>query len=138
MSETYFQKGFGLKSAVGPVLAQSYADFELLVIDDGSSDGSAEVARALGDPRIRVEVHAQNLGIPATRNHGLRLARGEYLAVVDSDDVSLPERLALVQLKKHLAWYSTGLPGAAALRPRLFAATEAAEARALFWALWTA
>jgi tRNA-dihydrouridine synthase B len=50
----------------------------------------------------------------------------------------LPERLALVQLKKHLAWYSAGLPGAAALRPRLFAATSPAEALTRFWALWTA
>jgi glycosyltransferase involved in cell wall biosynthesis len=77
------------------VLAQSYPDFELLVIDDGSSDGSAEVARGLGDPRIRVVVQERNRGIPATRNHGLELAQGEYLAVVDSDDVSDPRRLAL-------------------------------------------
>jgi tRNA-dihydrouridine synthase B len=52
-------------------------------------------------------------------------------------EAHLPERRALVQLKKHLAWYSAGLPGSAALRPRLFEATSAAEVRALFWALWT-
>jgi tRNA-dihydrouridine synthase B len=52
-------------------------------------------------------------------------------------ETHLPERLALVQLKKHLAWYSAGLPGAAALRPRLFAATSAGEVQDLFWALWT-
>lgn len=84
-----------LGETLASVLAQSYADFELLVLDDGSSDGSAEVARAFGDPRIRLVVHERNLGIPATRNHGLQLARGEYLAIVDSDDVSLPRRLAL-------------------------------------------
>jgi nifR3 family TIM-barrel protein len=50
----------------------------------------------------------------------------------------LPARVALIQLKKHLAWYSTGLPGSAALRPRLFAADSAAEVQGLFWALWTA
>jgi tRNA-dihydrouridine synthase B len=50
----------------------------------------------------------------------------------------LPERLALVQLKKHLAWYSAGLPGSAALRPRLFAAASPADVDELFWALWTA
>jgi nifR3 family TIM-barrel protein len=52
-------------------------------------------------------------------------------------EAHLPARPALVQLKKHLAWYSTGLPGSAALRPRLFAASSAAEVRERFWALWT-
>lgn len=52
-------------------------------------------------------------------------------------EAHLPARLALVQLKKHLAWYSAGLPGSAALRPQLFAATSAAEALERFWALWT-
>jgi tRNA-dihydrouridine synthase B len=53
-------------------------------------------------------------------------------------EAHLPERLALVQLKKHLAWYSSGLPGSAALRPRLFGAASSAEVRELFWSLWTA
>jgi nifR3 family TIM-barrel protein len=53
-------------------------------------------------------------------------------------EAHLPARVALVQLKKHLAWYSSGIPGSAALRPRLFTATAAAEVRALFWDLWTA
>ena len=53
-------------------------------------------------------------------------------------EAHLPARVALVQLKKHLAWYSSGLPGSAALRPRLFEATSPAEVRELFWALWTA
>jgi tRNA-dihydrouridine synthase B len=56
----------------------------------------------------------------------------------DLIEAHMPERVALVQLKKHLAWYSTGLPGSAAVRPRLFAATSAAQVRALFWDLWTA
>jgi glycosyltransferase involved in cell wall biosynthesis len=84
-----------LRQALESVLAQRDADFELLVIDDGSSDASVEVAREIRDPRIRIEVHARNQGIPATRNHGLALARGEYLAMADSDDVSHPQRLAL-------------------------------------------
>jgi nifR3 family TIM-barrel protein len=53
-------------------------------------------------------------------------------------EAHLPERLALVQIKKHLAWYSSGLAGSAALRPRLFAAASSAEVQALFWELWTA
>jgi nifR3 family TIM-barrel protein len=57
---------------------------------------------------------------------------------IDLIEAQLPERAALVQLKKHLAWYSSGLPGSAAVRPRLFTSTSAAEVRALFWDLWTA
>lgn len=79
--------------AVASILRQSFRDFELLVIDDGSCDGSAEVVDRLADPRIRLVRQPENLGIPRTRNHGLALARGEYLAILDSDDVAFPERL---------------------------------------------
>ena len=65
-------------------------------------------------------------------------ARRSSGATPSSSRRTCPSALALVQLKKHLAWYSTGLPGSAAVRPRLFAATSAAEVRALFWDLWTA
>jgi tRNA-dihydrouridine synthase len=71
---------------------------------------------------------------------GRPVARDERAAIIrrhaDLIEAHLPERLALVQLKKHLAWYAAGQPGAATLRPRLFAATSAAEARELFWARW--
>ena len=90
-----YNRAHVLRETLDSVLAQTFGDFELLVLDDGSTDGSPDVARAISDPRVRVEVHERNRGIPATRNHGLDLARGEYLAVVDSDDVSLPERLAV-------------------------------------------
>lgn len=83
-----------LRESLESVLAQSFTDFELLVLDDGSSDTSVEIARSIRDPRVRVVVHEQNRGIPATRNHGLELARGELLAMVDSDDHVHPERLA--------------------------------------------
>ncbi len=59
---------------------------------------------------------------------------GRHTALIEAH---LPERVALVQLKKHLAWYSSGLRGSAALRPRLFEAASPAEVRELFWALWT-
>jgi tRNA-dihydrouridine synthase B len=73
---------------------------------------------------------------------GASLDRPARAAIIhrhaDLIEARLPERVALVQLKKHLAWYSTGLPGSAALRPRLFASASPAEVRELFWALWTA
>jgi tRNA-dihydrouridine synthase B len=71
---------------------------------------------------------------------GRAVTRDERAAVVRRHcaliEAHLPERLALVQLKKHLAWYSDGLPNSARTRPALFAARTAAEARAIFWALW--
>jgi len=89
-----FNRARLLPSAIESVLSQSFRDFELLIVDDGSTDGSSDVARSYGDPRIRLVVSASNQGIPRTRNLGLELARGEYLANADSDDWSYPQRLA--------------------------------------------
>ncbi|MBW2269258.1 MAG: glycosyltransferase family 2 protein [Deltaproteobacteria bacterium] len=84
-----------VEESIGSVLAQSFRDFELLVIDDGSTDESAARIRAIDDPRIRLVHNEENLGIPRTRNRGLELARGEYIALLDSDDFAYPNRLAL-------------------------------------------
>ncbi|MFO7763174.1 MAG: glycosyltransferase family A protein [Wenzhouxiangellaceae bacterium] len=79
--------------AVNSILAQTFEDFELLVVDDGSTDRTVEVLESYSDPRLRVARNPRNLGIPATRNHGLELARGEYIALLDSDDHAYPGRL---------------------------------------------
>lgn len=81
-------------AAIDSILAQSFTDFELLVVDDGSTDGSVALIEAYGDPRVRLERNGRNLGIPKTRNRGLELARGAYLAILDSDDAVYPDRLA--------------------------------------------
>ena len=82
-----------LRAAIASVLAQTFADFELLVVDDGSTDGSPEAVASFDDRRIRLVRQPRNRGIPETRNHGLALARGEYLAILDSDDVAFARRL---------------------------------------------
>jgi len=82
-----------LTDAIDSVLAQTYSDFELLLVDDASSDGTAEAAEACGDRRIRVLRNQHNLGQAPSLNRGLRDARGEYVARMDADDVCLPERL---------------------------------------------
>ena len=84
---TVYIRAHVVGEAIDSVLAQSFSDFELLLIDDGSSDGSVELIRRYSDPRIRLVVHDRNQGIPRTRNHGLEEARGEYLALLDSDEL---------------------------------------------------
>jgi len=83
-----------VRDTIDSILAQTFTDFELLVIDDGSTDKSREVVRSYHDPRIRLVCNEANEGIPKTRNKGIQLARGEYLAFLDSDDWAYPERLA--------------------------------------------
>ena len=83
-----------IAEAIESVLAQTYSDFELLVIDDGSTDETASViCTFMYDPRIRVVSHIRNLGQPHTRNYGLELASGEYIAFLDADDRCVPERI---------------------------------------------
>lgn len=82
-----------LRSTVESVLAQTFSDFELLIIDDGSRDRTAEVAQAIADPRIQVHRYA-NAGVSPSRNRGAARSRGRYLSFIDADDWWTPDKLA--------------------------------------------
>jgi glycosyltransferase involved in cell wall biosynthesis len=87
----YYNREEWLRPAVESVLGQTFPDFEIIVVDDGSE----EVPRFLeggGDPRIRY-VRQEHRGASAARNHGIRLARGKYIAFLDADDIFLSEKL---------------------------------------------
>ncbi|AWK90283.1 glycosyltransferase family 2 protein [Azospirillum thermophilum] len=89
-----FNRAHTLRRAIASVLAQEIADWELIVVDDGSSDGSADIPLSYNDPRIRVLRHERNRGAAAARNTGVGAARGRYIAFLDSDDEWLPGKLA--------------------------------------------
>ena len=79
--------------AVESILDQTFRDFEFLVIDDGSSDRSVEIVEAYDDARIRLVRNDRQIELVRTLNRGMDLARGRYVARMDADDISLPERL---------------------------------------------
>lgn len=82
-----------LRATMQSLLGQTFADFELLAIDDGSSDGSPAILRSFADPRLRV-VTREHEGVVRTMNAGLALAQGPLIARADADDVYTPDRLA--------------------------------------------
>ena len=79
--------------AIESILKQTCTDFELLIINDGSTDGTRDEVLKFRDSRIRFIENEQNIGLANTLNKGLDLARGEYIARMDGDDISLPHRL---------------------------------------------
>jgi succinoglycan biosynthesis protein ExoO len=91
-----FNSAGTLERAAGSVLAQTLADFELLIVDDGSSDTSLAVAQAVAatDQRVSVIALPRNGGKPAAMNHAIGKVRGRWIAVLDADDRYLPDRLA--------------------------------------------
>jgi glycosyltransferase involved in cell wall biosynthesis len=87
-----FNRGWCLREAVDSVLAQEFTDFELIVVDDGSTDGTAELLEAYR-PKVRL-LRQANRGVSAARNRGIAAARGELIAFLDSDDLWLPKKLS--------------------------------------------
>lgn len=90
-----YNAGRYLQATLDSVLAQTFTNFEVIAIDDGSTDDSQAILRATRDPRIRVVEHRHNRGLIATLNEGIELARGPYIARLDSDDLMHPDRLSI-------------------------------------------
>lgn len=84
-----------LGAALDSILNQSFGNFELLVMDDGSNDETPQIIRKYGDPRMRVVREERNQGLVPTLNRGIELAKGRYIARMDADDVAHPRRLEL-------------------------------------------
>lgn len=109
-----------LLRAVRSVLEQRFGDYELIVVDDGSTDATGSAIAALGAP-VKV-ISQSNAGVSAARNAGVRHARGTYVAFLDSDDVWLPwtlERYAAVLAEEDATWLSArGCDGIAGVPPR--------------------
>lgn len=126
-----------LGEAIESILGQSYRNWELIIIDDGSTDGSAELAKSfqIRDPRIRVWQNSNNFGVTASLNQGLKLAQGEFFARHDADDVSDSsrfshqiERLAtdpesLTFTYANILSKSSVIPRVSRVAPKLFAVT---------------
>ncbi len=83
-----------LREAVDSVLAQDFEDFELIVVDDGSTDGTPEVIKQYGG-RVKLFQHTENRGVSAARNRGIFQAKGKYLAFLDSDDLWVKGKLKI-------------------------------------------
>ncbi|MEH2309163.1 glycosyltransferase family 2 protein [Nostoc sp.] len=82
-----------IAKAIQSALEQTLNDIEVIIVDDGSSDKTVEVAKSFTDQRLKVIVNQQNLGVSAARNRAIKAAQGEWVAVLDSDDWYAPERL---------------------------------------------
>lgn len=103
-----------LGSAIDSILAQTYKDFELIIVNDGSTDATSSIVDefAKRDSRI-VPLHQKNSGIVSALNHGLSIAKGEFIARMDGDDISLPDRFAkqidYLKSNTHVVAVGTGL-----------------------------
>ncbi len=81
-----------LKEAVLSILNQTYQDFEFIIVDDASTDKTLGILKGFDDPRIKIISNSENCGLTESLNKAIRSARGNYIARMDADDVSLPHR----------------------------------------------
>lgn len=102
-----YNGGAYLRDAISSILRQQFDDFELLIINDASTDDTEKVILSFSDPRIRYFKNEVNLKLSRTLNKGIDLSNGRYLARMDSDDIALPERFgeqyAFMEANEHIA-----------------------------------
>lgn len=101
-----------IREALSSVLQQTYERFELLLVDDASTDGTGGVVRALGDARLRVVRNSSQLGLTRSLNRGFELARGEFIARIDDDDLWAERRMLARQVAYLVSHPDVGLVGA--------------------------
>ncbi len=89
-----YQRAHSVGRSIDSALSQTFSDLEVLVIDDGSTDGTDERVMSIDDPRVRYVRLPQNSGVAAARNRGIRESRGRYVAFLDSDDIWFPDKIA--------------------------------------------
>lgn len=82
-----------IREALESILNQTYQNLDILLVDDGSTDRSVEIIKSYQDTRIRLIQNEKNMGIPYTRNVGLKEAKGKYIAIMDSDDIAVSNRI---------------------------------------------
>jgi glycosyltransferase involved in cell wall biosynthesis len=106
-----YNRSHYLTGAIASVQAQNYSDFELIVCDDGSQDGTPELMATLTDPRIHYLRHTTNIGKSNNMISGFQAAQGEYFIKFDDDDRLTPEFLsktvAVLEAHPHIDWVST-------------------------------
>jgi glycosyltransferase involved in cell wall biosynthesis len=90
---TYNRADF-LPKAIQSVLSQTYRDWEIIIVDDGSTDNTEEIVKGYNESRIRYIAHKSNLGISAARNTAIKNSKGKYIALLDSDDEWFPEKIS--------------------------------------------
>lgn len=86
-----------LTKSINSILNQTYKDFELIIVDDGSTNGNVEFLQEYKnkDNRIKLLINDKNMGQPYSRNRAIKTASGEYIAIMDADDISLKDRFKI-------------------------------------------
>jgi glycosyltransferase involved in cell wall biosynthesis len=79
--------------SIDSILAQTYKHFELIIVNDGSTDGTLQIIKKYTDARIKLINHSENLGLAVARNKGFEVSRGKYITILDSDDIAIPIRI---------------------------------------------
>lgn len=102
-----------LRDSIKSILNQTFKDFELLIVDDGSTDNTKEILKTYKDPRINIITNLENIGLTKSLNKGIHIAKGEYIARQDADDVSrynrLEKQVNYLELNKNIALLGTAI-----------------------------